>query len=75
MQVNVFSEGVFWNKVSSIETTLQSKISLIEVKENRSKVKLLYGLLESAKFAMIIGRPKRAWSFYYLAYKVSNTLL
>ena len=70
MQVEKFSDENFWSEISNVEQLISDNISVRETKELRKTFDIIFNLLESAKYAMIIGRSKRAWSFYFIAKKI-----
>lgn len=72
MQIEKFSDENFWSEISNVEQLISDNISVRETKELRKTFDIIFNLLESAKYAMIIGRSKRAWSFYFIAKKIYN---
>lgn len=74
MQIEKFSDYNFWKEISNVEQMISENISVKETKELRKTFDIIFSLLETAKYAMIIGRTKRAWSFYFIAKKLYSRI-
>lgn len=74
MRMNFIGKYKFWEEVLLVESSLQTHSLSEKIIEQRDKIQLIYNLLETAKLAMIIGSPRRAWGFFLLAKKLHKNI-